>query len=335
VRGLAYRRVERHNRAVTAAVVEAERPDVVFVWSPLRLSLGPARAAEASGRPVVYTLNDVNLANYIPPRGGWSLRAAARRARLAWRRHALGRAYVDDLGWRTVTCISHDLKRRLLAMGVPVPHAEVLHQGIPIDHFPAKDDPGALHDPMRVLFVGALLDYKGVHTIVDAAQRAAREFPVHLTIVGDSPDAGYKDRLRAAAAAGPARVEFLGFVPHAELPALYRAHDVFAFASRPVEGFGLTHLEAMASGTTVVATRSGGHAEALAEGENSLLFDADDAAGLAARLVELQRSPERSRRLARAGRARVEAEFTHERYVGRVEQLLRGVAEGARASLSG
>ena len=319
---LGYRRVERHNRAVTTEVLRAARPDVVFVWSQLRLSLGPARAAEESSAPVVYTLNDINLANYIRPRLTRSPRTWIGRARAARRSRSLGRRYVDDLRWDAVTCISRDLKRRLLEMRVPVPHAKVIHQGIPVGTFPLKPDPGGLHDPMRLLFVGALLDYKGVHTIVDGAHRAARDFPVELTIAGDSADETYKTRLRAAAAAGPASVRFLGFVQHEDLPAIYRAHDVFAFASRPVEGFGLTHLEAMASGTTVVATRRGGHAEALADGENALLFDEDDAAGLAARLGELRASPERSRQLACAARARVDSTFTHDRYVDRIEGLL-------------
>jgi len=322
---LGYRRVERHNQAVTDSVLRAERPDVVFMWSQLRISLGAARAAEESTTSVVYTINDVNLANYIRPRITRAPRSWAGRARSLCRRHALGRRYVDDLRWRSVTCISTDLKRRLVAMGVPVPHAEVIHQGIPIAAFPSKPDPGRLHEPLRLLFVGALLDYKGVHTVIDGAHRAARRFPVELTIVGDSANEAYKGRLRAAAT-GPARVEFRGFVRHEDLPAVYRAHDVLAFASHPIEGFGLTHLEAMASGTTVVATRRGGHAEALSDGENALLFDADDAEGLAARLGELRGSPDLSRRLARAARAHVDSMFTHSRYVDRIERLLADTA---------
>jgi glycosyltransferase involved in cell wall biosynthesis len=69
----------------------------------------------------------------------------------------------------------------------------------------------------------------------------------------------------------------------------------------------------------------------LADGENALLFDEDDAAGLADRLGELRRSPDRSRQLARAARARVDSAFTHECYVDRIEGLLTESVSKARA----
>ena len=56
-------------RATTRAIREF-RPDRVFVWSQLRLTIGAARAAERSGVPVCYALNDEHLVGYVPAQPG-------------------------------------------------------------------------------------------------------------------------------------------------------------------------------------------------------------------------------------------------------------------------
>ena len=123
------REVTRHNATVTRDAIRRIDPDRVFVWSQLRLSLGAAEAAEASGRPVAYTLNDEHLAGYAPvgpglgPRRltGWLLDHVAQR-----------RLTLSALRLRHTTCISATLKRNLVARGVPGERARVIHQGIPV-----------------------------------------------------------------------------------------------------------------------------------------------------------------------------------------------------------
>ncbi len=83
---------------------------------------------------------------------------------------------------------------------------------------------------------------------------------------------------------------------------------------------------AMASGTTVVSTTDGGHAEFLRQGENCLTFRTGDANGLASALVRLRESPDLSRRLARSARGQVERDFTLAEYVGRLEPWLLATA---------
>jgi spore coat protein SA len=111
-------------------------------------------------------------------------------------------------------------------------------------------------------------------------------------------------------------------VPHNELPALYRNNDIFLFTSTWREPFGLTHLEAMASGTPVVSTRDGGHGEFLRHMENSLVFEKENAAELADRILSLVRDGELRKRLAVAGRHEVEEHFTMSRYVNDLELFL-------------
>lgn len=318
-----------HNRRVARAFFEAERPDLVFVWSQLRLSLGAALAARDLGLPVAYTFNDEHPLGYAAPPFTLQPRGLAR--------FALDRGALPELTWSRldlgrVTCISRSLRDRLVAGGVPVGHAQIIYQCVPDEHrFAPRADLGGLHDPARVLFLGQLHAYKGVHTLIDAVGRLlAGGRRVRLTVAGAGPEP-YTARLRALAEPIAGAVTFLGAVPPADLAALYREHDLFAFPSLGVEAFGLTFLEAMASGLPVVASTGGGHSEALVDGANSLTFPAEDAPALAAALARVLDDAALRRRLAEAGVATVRERFTTARYVTELEAFLEK-AVGAHAA---
>ena len=115
------------------------------------------------------------------------------------------------------------------------------------------------------------------------------------------------------------RVRLLGYVPDADLPALYSAATAFAFPSLH-EGFGLPVLEAMACGTPVVTSR-GGATEEVAGGA-AVLVDPQDPAAIAAGIEEAAR---RREELVAAGRARA-APFTWESSADLVEALWRELA---------
>ena len=90
-----------------------------------------------------------------------------------------------------------------------------------------------------------------------------------------------RDGARLARRAG-GRVQFLGRVPDADLPALYACADVFAMCCRErwggleAEGFGIVFLEAAACGVPAVAGRSGGSHEAVVDGETGFVVEPKD-----------------------------------------------------------
>jgi len=309
-----------HNRHVAAELLERVRPDLVFAWSQLRLTLGVARAARDLGIPVAYTFNDEHPLGYaVPPFGGKPRQLA---------RWLLDGVLLRQLTWGGLdlshaACISRSLRERLVAGGVPVDDARVIYQCVPGEaRFVPRDDPGGLHDPARLLFVGQLLPYKGVHTLVHAVVRLlASGRRVRLTVAGAGP-ADYTAQLKALAAPFAAHIELTGAVPPADLPGLYRQHDVFVFPSLGVEAFGLTFLEAMASGLAVVATTGGGHAEALVDGLNALTFPPEDMPALIAALARVLDDHELRRRVACEGLDMVRRRFTTARYVNELEAFL-------------
>ncbi|HEX9165977.1 MAG TPA: glycosyltransferase family 4 protein, partial [Gemmatimonadales bacterium] len=322
--------IHRVNRQITADHLADERPDLVFVWSQLRLTLGAAQAAEQSGLPVCYTFNDEHLAGYLPRR--WAATPRALAGALA-DRTLFRDGTTSGLRLSHATAISRRVVDNLVAAGAPVATSRVVYQGIPVERFPCKANPGSVGTPARVLYAGQLHPTKGVDTLIDAMHRLAAARPGSaptLTIAGDGP-APYPESLRRLAAGGPARIEFLGKVAYADLPALYRAHDLFVFPSRWQEPFGLTHLEAMASGLPVVSTADGGHGEFLRDSVNALVFQKGNEEALAERIGALLDDPGLGKRLALAGRVMVERDFSLARYVTDLEQWLEEVRR-ARAA---
>ena len=104
----------------------------------------------------------------------------------------------------------------------------------------------------------------------------------------DSPETPFTEKLRAEAVA--TGISLPGYRDHAAVMAALGQAGIAVVPSRWQEPFGLTALEAMASGVALITTRRGGLAE-LTEGV-SVAIDPDDPAGMAAAIVALARDPQ-------------------------------------------
>lgn len=159
--------------------------------------------------------------------------------------------------------------------------------------------------PLTLLFVGRLDPTKGVETALHALRLfiAGDEAPdVRLLIAGTGSQAYAQELRTRAEQLGVARlVTWLGRQPKDALPALYRSADIFLFTSVWPEPFGRVIIEAMASGTAVVAATTGGAAEIVRDGHNGLTYQPGDASELANQINRLRLDPALRRRLARQG----------------------------------
>ena len=186
---------------------------------------------------------------------------------------------------------------------------------------PASSDGG----PPYLLAVGTLQPRKNLEAALVAFERAGDAGLEHeLVVIGAR---GWRDdavvgRVRGSRYA--ARIRLTGFVPDDELAALYRGADALLFPSR-YEGFGLPALEAMASGTPVVATRAGALPEVI--GEAGVLVDPDDPDALSTALLELLADADRRARLRAAGLRRAEG-FTWAACAERTVAAYRAAAGG-------
>ncbi|MFC8923162.1 glycosyltransferase family 4 protein [Cellulosimicrobium sp. NPDC057127] len=163
-----------------------------------------------------------------------------------------------------------------------------VRNGVDVDAFAAPRVPRT--DRLRVVYVGRVIADKGVHVLLDAVARLARD-DVEVTVVGrpgfapDAPLTTYETELRARAAASAAPVRFASFVDRDALPGVLAAADVLVVPSVWPEPFGLTALEGMAAGAAVVATAVGGLPEAV--GDAAALLPPGDADALAGAIEAL------------------------------------------------
>jgi glycosyltransferase involved in cell wall biosynthesis len=154
-----------------------------------------------------------------------------------------------------------------------------------------------------VLYVGGADWRKNAEGMIEGLARA-RAGGVDLDLAWAGPmSPGHTEAVRAAARQhGVAEhVRLLGFVPDDELGALYRSAVAHIIVSR-AEGFGLTVVEAMASGCPVLTTRAGALAEVA--GDAAITVDPEDPGAIAAALVRLVREPALRQDLILRGRAR-------------------------------
>ena len=124
----------------------------------------------------------------------------------------------------------------------------------------------------------------------------------------------YASRLKSHLSADiAAKVTFRGMIPRSELVDLYFDADIFAFPPVWNEGFGIPPVEAMAAGTPVVASRSGGIVETVKDRETGLLVAKNDAPALARALLELLDNDTARETMGRAARKWALGCFTWER----------------------
>ena len=171
-----------------------------------------------------------------------------------------------------------------------------------------------------VLSVRRLVERMGIDRLV----RAVAQVPEATLVVGG--DGPLRGELEALARSLKVRAKFLGFVPDDDLPALYRAADLFVLPTRALEGFGLVAIEAMACGTPAMGTPVGAIPDVL--GPLGLVFEDDSPESMAAAIRKF--FSERDEELSGKCRRYVEARFDWRAVIERVEELfLRVIGEGA------
>lgn len=189
---------------------------------------------------------------------------------------------------------------------------------------PLREELGIPPDEPTVGIVGRIGLGKGhVHFVEAAIQLLSKRSPGHFLIVGDTlfPEDAWRMealRRRVEETGWEKRIRFTGL--RRDIPQVMRGLDILVLASE-AEPCGRVLFEAMASGTAIVATNTGGTPEIVRDGIEGILVFPRDPDALAQAIDRLIGDATLRSSLGRAGVSRVQAEFTIDRYVARTLEI--------------
>ncbi|MEO6443864.1 MAG: glycosyltransferase family 4 protein [Gemmatimonadaceae bacterium] len=294
------------------AVLRARRPDVVLFGALWPLGhMGPA-IRRKTGIPYGGFSHGLEFTGALVPGllGHVGRHASLLTAVSDWARRKLEPAF----GWEG--------RMQLLPSGIDT---EDFHPGV---SDAVVRERHTLGDAPVVCCVSRLVERKGQDMLIRALPRLAAAMPgVRLLVVGSGP---YEGALRALAreVGVTPRVVFAGAVPYRELPAYFRAGNVFAMPCRSrlggldIEALGAVFLQAAAVGRPVIVGASGGAPEAVVHGTTGYVVDPGSPDAIADAILPLLASPERAAAMGAAGAEWVHREWTWDAMTARLRGML-------------
>ena len=215
-----------------------------------------------------------------------------------------------------LTVVSTAMKKTVVDMGVAPDKVDVIPMGVDLKGL-FTPDPGVQRKTDELLFVGRLVEVKGLQILLDAMPKVLAKHPgIRLVVAGAGP---LESELRASAAKLNMTdcVDFLGMVPQLKLPSLYQQATLAVFPfivtkSGVQEGFGLVVVEAMGCCCPVIAGDLPAIQDTVVHEENGLIFPSGNAQVLADSILKLLDDPEFRARLAGEGRKSVVQNFDWE-----------------------
>jgi glycosyltransferase involved in cell wall biosynthesis len=325
----------RYLRAFAAMWKAAGRADVVYVNE--HLALLHVLAAKLRGKPVMIRIM-VDGAWEIAHRKGWCGGddiVTFQEKSYGWKvgvTRALQRRWWS---WSDHIVACSEFLRQILVRHHGVPEAKVerifnAHHGpsfedVRVTQAEARAQLGLLSGPRYVLTICRLMGWKRVDGIIEALRGLPDD--VHLLVAGEG-DMESEWKALAERLGLAQRVTFLGNVPHARIPLLIRAADVFVLNSE-YEGLSHTLLEVMSLGTPIIASDVCGNPEVIEHEVNGLLVDPRRPETLRAALERLLGDPQLARRFVAEGLSRRD-QFARATTFALVEERLAQLARRGR-----
>jgi glycosyltransferase involved in cell wall biosynthesis len=182
--------------------------------------------------------------------------------------------------------VSESLRQHAFSIGIGPPRKIlVVGNGVdsekfcPMDKAECRQALSIRHDAKVLITVGALVERKGYHRVIEQLPELRKRHPDlhYIAVGGSSPEGDWSKRLKRQVADAGLKdaVSFLGRLPHEEITKALSAADLFVLATRN-EGWANVILEAMACGLPVIATDVGGNAEVISQDNLGAIVPFDD-----------------------------------------------------------
>jgi glycosyltransferase involved in cell wall biosynthesis len=289
-----------------AWALSRQRPyDVVHVHWPMPMALVGWAARRGHRMPMVTTFYGIEL-RWVQSRLPflkWLVRWAARASAQA------------------VAISSYTARELRKLVDVPV---EVIPYTAELPP-PSPAPPGAHAGERSILFVGRLIERKGVSHLIRALGAVRQHTPARLVVIGDGPERPRLEHL-ARDVGVAAHVEFRGRVSDDELRQAYAAADVFVLPSvldarQDTEGLGVVLLEAMNYAVPVIASEIGGITDIVQHERTGLLVPPGNEVALGSALSRVLTDSVLAHTLGEAGRQHLREAFSWSHIVDRWEEI--------------
>lgn len=211
-----------------------------------------------------------------------------------------------------VTVVSTAMRDHLRQIGCNTGNVTVQSMGVDLTtQFVPGTRPA---EPNKLIYVGRLVEKKGVATLVTAIHLLKNDFAgLKLTIVGDGPEKPALEKL-AAELDVSAQIDFAGSQTNANVPQYYQSSGIavvpsIVAADGDQEGLGLVAVEALGCGCVTIVSDLPALRDVINDGENGMVFRATDATDLAEKIRCLLEDAPLYKKLGAAGRQSVVDRF--------------------------
>ncbi|CAN5681749.1 N/A [soil metagenome] len=224
-----------------------------------------------------------------------------------------------------VPCRSDQLASSVKKLGCPPEKLRIMRTVLPEIPFVQRQAPE--DGNWRIVQAARLVGKKGLSTALRAFAKFSNEHPAaSFTIAGEGHMESELKELALELKLGD-RVNFSGFLRQNALQEVFESSHIFLHPSETVqgdvEGVPNAMLEAMAGGLPVVTTRHGGIPEVIKDGENGLLCEERDVAGISAALLRLAADATLYTEMSAKASASVNEQFSGPRQVAAIEAIYR------------
>ena len=226
---------------------------------------------------------------------------------------------------------SNAIVHNLIAEGAPSKRVTLIYNGIDtadINAAPVRIEAAPLSEySLKLIIVANLIPYKGHTDLIHALARIAPQLPPDWTLLCVGRDTGFGTKLVSLVQdlKLTEHIQFCG--EQRDVLRLFSSADIGVLCSHE-EGFSNAILEGMAVGLPMIVTNVGGNAEAVIHGKTGLVVPPHDPSALGCAILTLARDHATRLAMGRAGRERVDSEFSLERCVESYDRLYRALVDG-------
>lgn len=307
--------------------LKGKQYDAAYCFGLHRIGLATATALTDAGLPILWHVGDVFL---VDQKYRWPKQSVQNKLMLegiARKWHNLEKAVDTD----NIAFISTHLKQHFLDNGITPKRAFLIPRGIDFELADEVEEP--VEGPATLFIACRVHPTKGIHIALEALailKKKRPDLPCELVVAGRQVDDDYMKELQTFINKEglQKKVRFLGQLSRDLTLDQMRIATAFLSTSIYEEPFGRTNIEALACGAPLISSRVGAIEEIIGDTECALLYEREDAAGLAAQLERVLESPELRASLKRKGLERIREQYTIQAIMESTEAAFAEVISG-------